>query len=110
VIAIYAFAIAVTLLVQVPVVAAFYPRERLRMAAVCAVTTVATNAVIDVAILRSATRYDALVLAGELAAVVVEALVYFYAARPRDLRRAFAASAAANVLSYAVGLLFTRPG
>lgn len=45
------------------------------------------------------------ILVGELAVFVLEALLYWLLVRPRPRARAITASAVANAVSYAVGLL-----
>src|SRR4051812_10520382 len=102
-------ALLVTLAVEVPVVAAFYPRQRVRMAVVCAIATIAAsltvNGVLAIVTTRFASWSDAFVALGEVAAMLLEAAAYYAVARPRDGRRALAAAAAANIASYAAGLL-----
>jgi hypothetical protein len=103
VIALIAFALAVTLLVEVPVVVAFYPGQRRRMAIACAVVTTVTSLVMNVAL--AFTSRSAIVVAfAQLGALLIESSAYYAVARPRDRARALTAAAAANVFSYAAGL------
>src|SRR4051812_7166208 len=107
-------ALVVTLLVEVPIVAAFYPRQRRRMAITCAVATVASSLVVNAALRVVTSRSDAplpvSIAAGQLVAMLLEALAYYAVARPRELRRALTAAAAANIASYAAGLLLGQIG
>jgi hypothetical protein len=106
-ITIYALALAVTLILEVPIVAAFYPKQRLRMGIACAIATTATNLALNLTLTRSQLGWDATLVTGESLALVLEAAVYAYVAQ-RDERgwpRALAASAAANLASYGAGLL-----
>ena len=100
-----ALAWLITLVVEVPCVAAFYPGQRRRMALVAAVATSATNLPMNLLLPAWVGTGDTFLLTGELAALVLEAAVYSLAARPRDVFRAAAASALANGLSFAAGLL-----
>lgn len=94
----------ITLAAEVPIVALVYPQLRGRMAIVCAITTSSTNLFMNLVLFRvlSPRGY---VLYGELGALVIEAAVYWLAARPRDPGRAIVASSAANLASYGAGLL-----
>lgn len=98
-------ALLVTLLVEIPIVAAFYPGQRTRMAIACAFATIFASLAVNALLRHVTSRIDAYVAIGQVAAMILEALVYFFVAHPRDLRRAFTAAAAANIASYAAGLL-----
>lgn len=98
-------ALAVTVAVETPVIAAVYRGQRLRMAAVCILTTSITNVGMNTWLRSTAASYDQYVLVGEVCAVVVEAIVYALVARGRDVSKAMLASGAANALSYAAGLV-----
>ena len=100
----YALALALTLAVEVPIVALLFPRQRLRMAFVCAAATVATHLSMHFALPRVLGSWGAAVLWGELGALTVEAAAYAIASRPRDPARALVTSALANLTSYAAGL------
>lgn len=94
----------ITLAAEVPVVALVYARQRRRMAIVCAVTTSVTNLLMNLLLSRVLPPSEYL-LYGELGALVIEALVYWFVAHPRDPGRAMVASAAANLASYGAGLV-----
>jgi hypothetical protein len=96
-------ALAVTLLIEVPIVALCFPGQRARMALVAIVANTVTNLTLNVLLpgLPALSRH-ALVL-GEVAAVIVEAAAYTVAGRPPELGRALAVSGASNALSYELG-------
>ena len=104
-----ALALAVTLAVEVPIVAAFYPGQRLRMAVACALATTATNLALNLALTRARLSHDETLLAGETLALVLEALIYARVARRERSEagwsRALAASVAANLASFGAGLI-----
>ena len=95
----------ITLVVEAPIVALVFRRQQLRMGAICLVTTGLTNLVMNTAVRSWASSYDQYILIGELGALVVEALVYALTSNPRDVARAFLASALANTASYAAGMV-----
>ncbi|MEZ4225262.1 MAG: hypothetical protein R3B13_30200 [Polyangiaceae bacterium] len=97
-------ALAVTLAVEIPVVALVYKGERVRMALACAGVTAATNLTMNTLLLRVAPSIESYLLIGEVGAVVLEAAAYVWISKSRDLGRALVASALANSLSYAAGL------
>ena len=101
----FVFAWAVTVAVEVPCVAALYPGQRRRMAIACALATSVTNVAMNVALPRWLGVGLTFLLVGEIGALILEALVYARARRPRDWGRALAASALANGASFSVGLL-----
>ncbi len=101
----YLVALGVTLAVEVPIVAAFFPGRRRRMALVCAIATTATHLVLHFVLPRFLPPGTAL-LAGEALATVAEAAAY--AIVSRDLGRSLVASAVANAASYALGLILFR--
>ena len=107
-IALYAIALAITLLVEVPIVAAFYPAERARMGLVAVATIALASVALDVVLAHVALRRDVAITAGQGLAFAIESLVYANAARGRESgwRRALAASAAANLASYVIELVF----
>ncbi len=98
-------ALAVTLAVEVPLVSLVYRRERARMALVCALATSATNLAMNVWLIQAVRSYDTYLLAGELGASTIEALVYVAASRQRDIGRALIASGLANAGSFIAGQL-----
>jgi len=101
----YVLALLITIMVEVPIVAACYSGQRLRMAAVCAATTTCTHLAMHFVLPQLVGSFGQFILLGELGALLVEAMVYWLASRPRDLGLALVASALANALSYGVGLL-----
>jgi hypothetical protein len=97
------FAVLLSVAVEAPIVAAFYPRRRLRMATVAAVATSATNVAMNLLLPHWESSAAAFLFLGEGASFAVEAIVYALGARPLDLPRALAASAFANATSFAFG-------
>jgi hypothetical protein len=106
----YLIAWIITVALEVPCVAALYPGQRARMALACAIATSATNLPMNLLLPRWLGTGRTFLLTGEIAALVLEAAVYFFAARPKDLARAITASALANGLSFAAGLVFPAVG
>jgi peptidoglycan biosynthesis protein MviN/MurJ (putative lipid II flippase) len=98
-------ALAVTVSVEVPIVAWFYPRERTRMALTCAVATTVTNLAMNAGLRRVTASYDTYLLAGELAASALEALAYVVMSKRHPIGQALIASGVANAASFAAGLL-----
>jgi hypothetical protein len=96
-------ALVVTLVLEVPLVAAFYPRQRARMALVALAANVCTNLTLNVILPGISPLRGHHVLVGEILAVLVEWAAYAAASRPPDVGRALAVSGLANALSYAVG-------
>jgi hypothetical protein len=96
-------ALAVTLVIEVPLVAALYPGERARIAAAAVVANVATNLALNLVL--APRGHLAL---GEVLAVVVEAVTYRLASRRGDLARATAVSAAANLASFTLGPMLVQ--
>jgi hypothetical protein len=98
-------AFALTVAIEVPLVALVFKGQRVRMALVCAITTGATNLFMNT-VLRTLIHDRGLAITvGELGALAIEAAVYALASRPRDLPRALFASALANAASYVAGLV-----
>ena len=101
----YLLALGITLLIEVPLVAAVFEGQRLRMAVVAALATTATHLLMHFALPPLVGSYAAMVLVGELAATGIEAGVYVAASRPRRVGHALVASGLANAASYGAGLL-----
>ena len=101
----YLTILAITIGVEVPVVAAIFHRSWRRMAVVCLIATTATHLAMHFVILPLSGSYTTYLLTGEITATTVEAIVYAIFSRPRDIPRALIASAVANTLSFSVGLL-----
>ncbi len=99
----YGIALAVTLAVEVPLVAAFYPGRRRRMALLCAAATTLTHLLLHFAFPAVLPRGSSPLLVGEAFATVAEAVVYTVAVR--EPGRALVASALANSCSFGAGLL-----
>ena len=73
------------------------------MAGACAVATAATSLFMNLVLRRWLGAGLTHLLVGELAALLLEALVYALVARPRDPGRALVASALANGASFTAG-------
>jgi hypothetical protein len=100
----YLPALFITLAIEVPVVAALYRGQRVRMALACLIATTATHLAMHFLLPRYTTTYASTVLIGESGALAVEALVYALVSRPRDPGMALVAAACANAASYLAGL------
>jgi peptidoglycan biosynthesis protein MviN/MurJ (putative lipid II flippase) len=98
-------ALAITVVVEAPIVALLYPRERVRMALTCALTTSATNLAMNLLLYPRVHSYMTYLLVGEIAATLIEAAAYLAASRQHDVGRALLASALANGASFSVGLI-----
>ena len=94
-------ALLATLLIEVPLVVALFPRLSKRMALVALAANTATNLALNIGLPAVGIHGDARILAGELAALLVEAVVY--ALVSRDLPRSLVASAAGNLASFTLG-------
>ncbi|MFO0584701.1 MAG: hypothetical protein U0229_20710 [Anaeromyxobacter sp.] len=97
----YGAALALTLAVEVPIVAAFFPGRRLAMAALAAAATTATHLFMNF-VLPGLLPPGAWLLTGEAVATVAEAAAYALATR--NLPRALVASGLANLASFLAGL------
>ena len=96
-----------TLVVEVPIVATLYGRQWRRMAITAAVATSLTNLAMNLWWSRCASSVLGFLLVGELAALVIEAVVYCLAARQRGFGQALLASAVANSASFGLGIVAT---
>lgn len=101
----YLVALAVTLAVETPIVAALFPGRRLRLAVTCVAATTATHLALHFGFMPLLAPGAGLV-AGEAFATVAEAAAY--RAASGDLGRSLVASALANGASFAAGLLVFR--
>ena len=101
----YALAYGVTVVLETPVVALAYPKERLRMAVACILATSATHLFMHFVLTALVSRLQVWLVVGEASATVLEALVYWRASREHDVGRALAVSAVANTLSFAAGFV-----
>ena len=75
------------------------------MAIACALATTATNLAMNAWLIHAARSYDAYLVAGELGASALEALVYVGISRRHDVARSLIASGIANSVSFIAGLL-----
>jgi len=98
----------VTLLAEVPCVAACYRGQHARMALTCALGTSFTNLAMNGLLPRWLGTGSTWLVTGEVAALALEGLLYLAVGRPRDPARAFIASAVANAASLGAGLLLFR--
>ncbi len=96
-------ALVVTLVIEVPVVASFYPGQRRKMATVAAFSTTATNLFLNLVLVKARCLNEQHVIVGEVLALVLEAAAYAFMSRPRDVPRGVFVSALANALSFAAG-------
>jgi peptidoglycan biosynthesis protein MviN/MurJ (putative lipid II flippase) len=94
-----------TLIVEVPIVAGFYCKQWRRMAAIAACATTVTNLAMNLLLPQLAGSEFRFLLIGESAALTVEALVYYIAAKERGVGHAILASAVANTVSFGLGLV-----
>lgn len=101
----YLCSLGITLASEVPVVAAVFWQQWLRMAVIAAVATTSTHWVMHYVLPQFTTSYEQNVRLGEALAVVAEALAYAGVSRPPDLARGLIASGLANALSYLAGLV-----
>ncbi|MFH2006799.1 MAG: hypothetical protein ABI333_09465 [bacterium] len=100
-----AIALAITLAIEVPVVAALYSGQRRRMALACAASTTVTNLAMNLLLVRVMADPQQALLCGEILALVLEAVTYIVVSRTRDVGRALVASGLANALSFGAGWL-----
>ena len=96
-------ALVVTLLLELPIVAAAYPGQRVRLTAVALVANTFTNLTLNVLLPRWPLVRGHYILVGEILAVVMEAAALAVASRPRDTGRALVVSGLGNALSYGAG-------
>ena len=101
----WAVALAVTLAIEVPLVAALFPGQRLKLAGVALAANVCTNLTLNLVLPHVPWLHGRHLLPGEVLAVVAETAAYTLASRPRDFPRALLASSLANALSFSAGLL-----
>ena len=92
-------ALIATCVIETPIVIAIFPNQRLRMGFAAVVANIATNLTLNLVLLPRGGH----LLIGEALALVVEAAVYYWLGRPRDLARSLVASAAGNLLSFGFG-------
>jgi hypothetical protein len=99
----YPLALTLTLATEIPIVAAFFPGHRARMAMVCALTTTATHLLLHFALpgLLPVGSFSLVLAEGGI--TLVEAAAYWAASQ--DPGRSLAASALANAASFVAGLI-----
>lgn len=99
----WAAALIITLAIEVPVVAWFYPGQRRKMAVVASLSTTVTNLLMNLVLNNVRCFIGQHVLIGEVIALVAEASAYAVMSRPHDLPRAVFVSSLANALSFTAG-------
>jgi hypothetical protein len=100
----YLRALGLTLVVEVPIVMAFYRGQRLRLGATCCVATTLTHAALFLLLFRFVALATPALVLGEVGALALEAVAYAAISRPTSLSRALMASSAANAASFGLGL------
>ncbi len=101
----YASALALTVAVEAPLVAAVYRGQRMRLAVVAAFATTASH-LFMFRVLPGLVPHGAWLVTGEAIATAAEAAAYALASR--DLPRALIASGLANAASFVAGGLLLR--
>jgi len=96
-------ALVTTLVIEVPVVAYCFPRQRVRMALVATLANTLTNLTLNVILPRIPSLHQCYLVMGESLALIIEAFAYAAATRPRDIGRSLAVAAVSNALSYELG-------
>jgi hypothetical protein len=102
-VSLYFLALAITVVVETPIVAAFFPGRRLRLALTCVVATTATHVLLHFVFPRLLPAGISPLVFGEAFATLAEAAAY--AVVSMELGKSLVASALANSASFAVGLL-----
>lgn len=101
----YLIALGVTLAVEVPLVAAAFPEERLRMAVCALVATTVTHVGMHLVTPITTEMLYLWLVVGELGAFVLEGSAYAVATKKRGILWAFAVSLVANAASFSMGWL-----
>lgn len=96
-------ALCATLLVEVPIVALGFPRQRSRLVVVAIMANTFTNLILNLVLPAIPLFQPHRILIGEAFALVFEALAYAAAARPPALGRALLVSGIGNALSFELG-------
>ena len=104
----YALALLLTLALEVPLVAWFYPGERARLALACAFATTVTHLLLHFGLPRVIAAPGTVLVVGEALALLGEAAVYARVSRSRSVGQALVASTVANTVSYGAGLVLLR--
>jgi peptidoglycan biosynthesis protein MviN/MurJ (putative lipid II flippase) len=101
----FLFAVAVTILIESPCVAAFYPKDRVAMALFCASINFVSNLTMNLLLPRWLGTGATFLVVGESGALCLETVFYYLVSRDKSPWRALAASGLANGLSFGAGLL-----
>jgi len=101
----WAVALAVTLVLEVPLVVALYPGQRKRIGVASLLANCATNLTLNLLLWRLPFAAGNHIFLGEALALFTEAIVYGAVSRPHDWPRGLLASALANALSFFAGPL-----
>jgi hypothetical protein len=96
-------ALVATLAIEVPIVVVCYPGQRLRLGLVAISANTLTNLTLNAVLPHIVLLHQYYLVIGEFLALTLEALAYYAAAKPHQLGRALAVSAACNALSYELG-------
>ena len=96
-------ALVITLAIEVPLVTAMFPGQRLRMALLATVMNTVTNLTLNYVLAGMPWMGGHHVLFGETFALVAEGAVYAALSRPRLVGRSILASIIGNALSYGAG-------
>jgi len=99
----WAAALAVTLLLEVPLVVAAFPGQRKKIFVASVLANCATNLTLNLLLWRIPLFAHDHILPGEALAVLGEALVYGWVTKPHDWPRGLLVSGVANALSYFAG-------
>jgi len=96
-------ALSITLAIEVPLVAAMFPGQRVRMAILATIVNTVTNLTLNYVFFGMPWLQGYHVLAGETFALVGEAAAYAALSRPRRVVRSVLASGIGNALSFGAG-------
>ncbi len=99
----WAVALAVTLLLELPLVVALYPGQRKKLLVASLLANCATNLTLNLLLWRVPVLAGRHVFPGEVLALLVEAAVYGMVSKPHDWPRGLLASALANAASFFAG-------
>jgi len=96
-------ALVITLALEVPLVAAMFPGQRVRMAILAAIMNTLTNLTLNCFFAVIPWMRGHHILYGEVFALVTEAAAYAVFSRPRRVGRSVLASLLGNALSFCAG-------
>jgi hypothetical protein len=100
--------LALTLLVEPPVVVLLYRTSCLRSYLVSIIANLLTHSTMHFVLAEHVQSYSSFLLIGESGSLIFEAIIYWHFLRPKELDRAFFASSIANLGSYLVSYVFIR--